>query len=93
MATINANISALEKAIEKLATLKTECEAISVEANEKEGSGMSIEVIHAVDKEYASIKTTIILLLDNSIAFFNNVKTSLVNADDAAAKKMNGEAN
>lgn len=88
MATINANITALEEKIGRLSALKTECEAISVETNEVVGSGMSIEVIHAVDAEYTAIKTAVIALLDNSVTFFTNVKASLVEADENAAKKL-----
>ena len=49
---------------------------------------MSIEVIHAVDAEYTAIKTAAIALLDNSVTFFTNVKASLVEADENAAKKL-----
>lgn len=89
MVKINANIAAMEEKIGRLKTLRTECEAIEATANTVVGSGMSIEVVQAVDVEYAQIKTAVLTLLDNSIAFFNNVKQSLVEADVKAAYKLN----
>jgi len=89
MATINANIAALEDKIGKLTSLKAECEAIDVKEKPVVGSGLSIEVVHAVDTEYALIKAAIETLLSNSIAFFSNVKASLVEADEKAANKLN----
>lgn len=89
MATINTSITALEEKIGKLKTLKSECEARCVDPNDVVGSGMSIEVIQAVDTEYQTIKIAVQTLLDNSIAFFENVKLSLVRADNNAANKLN----
>lgn len=91
MAKINANIKALESKIEKLTTLKSQCEAISVKTNDVVGSGMSIDVIHGIDKDYVLIKEAVIELIGNSISFFENIKSSLVNADNSAANKMNDE--
>lgn len=88
MSTINTNITALEKKIDKLSLLKTDCEAINAKANELVGSGISIEVVHAIDMEYEAIKTAVVTLLDNSVAFFTNVKSSLVEADKKAADNL-----
>lgn len=89
MKNINANIAALEEKIEKLRTLQGECESIDVSANELVGSGMSVQVIEAIDQEYTQVKDTIVSLLSNSIEFFQNVKASLVEADEKAANKLN----
>lgn len=89
MEKINVNIAALEGKIEKLMALQTECRGIEVTANTLQGSGMSIQVIHAIDDEYAQLKETMLTLLSNSIAFFQNVKSSLVEADDNAANQLN----
>lgn len=89
METINVNIAAIEEKIGKLQTLMAECEAINVETNAVVGSGMSIEVIEAVDAEYQAIKTAVLTLLDHSVSFFDNIKMSLVEADDNAANGLN----
>ena len=86
---INENIAALEEKIGKLRELKTECEAISVRAYDVVGGGESINVLTAIDEEYANIKNTIIALIDNSVLFFENVKKSLVEADENAAARLN----
>lgn len=89
MKNINANIATLEEKIEKLRSLQGECESIDVSTNELVGSGMSVQVIEAIDQEYTQVKDTIVSLLSNSIEFFQNVKASLVEADEKAANKLN----
>lgn len=89
MKNISANIAALEEKIEKLRILQGECESIDVSANELEGSGMSVQVIQGIDQEYTQVKDTMVSLLSNSIEFFQNVKASLVEADEKAANKLN----
>lgn len=89
MEKINVNIEALKDKIEKLVALQTECSDIDVTANALVGSGMSIQVIHAVDNEYAQLKESMLTLLGHSISFFQNVESSLVEADDQAANQLN----
>lgn len=92
MKEITSNVIELEDKIGKLSNLKTECEAINVSEKKLVGGGSSIDVLHGADVEYMAIKTAIITLLDNSVAFFTNVKTSLEEADRKAAEKLNLEA-
>lgn len=89
MKKVNANITVLDEKIEKLRILQGECESIDISANELVGSGMSVQVIEAVDQEYTQVKDTMMSLLSNSIGFFENVKASLVEADEKAANKLN----
>lgn len=89
MKNINANITVLDEKIEKLRILRGECESIDISANELVGSGMSVQVIEAVDQEYTQVKNTMKSLLSNSIGFFENVRASLVEADEKAANKLN----
>lgn len=92
MDNIKVNIAALEEKIGKLTTLKTDCESIDTSAENLVGSGMSIEVLHAIDKEYDTIKAAVVQLLGHSIAFFENVKSSMIEADEEASDKINKEA-
>lgn len=89
MKKVNANITVLDEKIEKLRILQGECESIDISANELVGSGMSVQVIEAVDREYTQVKDTMMSLLTNSIGFFENVKASLVEADEKAANELN----
>lgn len=84
MVKILVNVEALQEKIDKLGTLKTECEAIDVTANDLVGSGQSIDTLKSIDAEYTEIKSAIVQLLDNSIQFFTGVKKSAVEADNKA---------
>lgn len=89
MEKIDVNIVALEDKIEKLMALQTECSNIDVTANALVGDGISIQTIHAIDNEYAQLKETMLTLLGHSVSFFQNVRLSMVEADDQAANQLN----
>lgn len=89
MNTINVNIEILENKIQKLENLRTQCESVVVQSKPVQGSGKSIDAINNVDKEYAVVKNRIHTLLSNSIVFFNNIKRSVIEADESAASKTN----
>lgn len=86
---INVNIAALEDKIDKLKKLQTICSEIDVSPEALEGSGMSIEMLQAIDSEYVQVRDTVLTLLSHSISFFQNMKASLVEADEKAAHKLN----
>ncbi len=88
MMEINANVTALAEKIQKLRDLRTECAAVSVAPTTLSGSGLSIDTLALIDQEYDEIKTAMLALLDNSISFFSNVKTSMVIADRKASNQI-----
>ena len=88
MAEININIEALEQKIEKLQTLKEECDNVSIWNEDVVGSGQSTGLVRDIRCEYKTIKDTISLLISNSISFFNGVKESAVSADSESANKL-----
>lgn len=85
---INANVTALAEKIQKLRDLRTKCEGLSVSPVTVSGSGQSITMLSLVDQEYDEIKAAMLVLLDNSISFFSNVKTSMVIADKKASQQI-----
>lgn len=87
MNTINVNVEILEDKIQKLENLRTQCESVVVQSKPVQGSGKSINALNNVDKEYVVVKNKIYTLLSNSIVFFNNIKQSVIEADESAASK------
>lgn len=85
---IKINIDALDNKITKLKNLRDRCNDIVATEKNMEGSGASIDLINQIDKEYTAIKTTFQSLLNNSISFFENIKTSTTQADAKAAKNL-----
>ena len=88
MINILVNVAALDAKIGKLNALKAECEAIDVTANDLVGSGLSIDVLKSIDEEYAAIQLAIVQLLDNSIQFFTDVKSTVVKTDGRVANRF-----
>lgn len=88
MAEININIEALEQKIEKLQTLKGECDDLQIWDENVVGSGQSTELVKDIRFEYKTIKDTMSLLIANSISFFNGIKESAMSADSESANKL-----
>lgn len=85
MAEINVNLSALENKIGRLKVLRDSCECISDNAMSMEGSGESVIQLSNVDAEYEQIHSAMLTLIDNSIGFFENIVSSVAQADLKAA--------
>lgn len=88
MSEIKININNLENNIKDLKNLLETCIDIDVSAEEMLGGGRSIEAVHSVDQSYSALKASLIALIENSIGFFDNVKTSVTDADDRIASNM-----
>lgn len=88
MSEIKVNIEVLETKIQKLRDLKGVCEGIDVGEKDIEGSGESIHMLAFVDKEYTDLKVAYQTLIGNSISFFENIKKSVIEADEKAATKL-----
>lgn len=88
MGKINFNISAIDDKLQKLRALKSECEGIDITTEQLCGSGQSIEILTLIDKQYPLIKDSIILLLNDSICFFENIKESMITSDNDSSEKF-----
>ena len=88
MAEIKINTEKLEEEIQKLRDLAQKCERIDVDQESVEGSGESIAMVTAIDKEYSAVKEGFRTLLENSVSFFENVRNSAAEADNKAADKL-----
>lgn len=88
MSEINVNVDSFGTSIQSLRTLKTTCEAIDVTEMSVVGSGDCVNILNAIDKEYATVKSTFLTLLDDSIHFFENIQNSIIEADEQASVTM-----
>ena len=88
MNTIEIDKKVLEEKINKLKQLRDTCEGLNVKPEDIRGSGQSIGMLAKADAKYQILKDSILQLLDNSILFFDNVKNSLVSADEKASEKI-----
>lgn len=85
MGEIKVNVEILEEKIQKLRDLKDSFSEIDVTVEEVVGAGESIGVVNAIDEEYTLVKSKILTLIHNSIKFFENLKSSVIDADEASA--------
>ena len=90
MIVINTNILVLGEKIERLRTLKTQCEGLDIRTAAPEGSGLTNARLQALDGQYTVLRDAMTELLGNSIEFFENVKKSMVEADNASAAGIAG---
>ena len=88
MSEINVNVDSFGTSIQSLRTLKTTCEAIDVAEISIVGSGECVNILNSIDKEYATVKSNFLTLLENSILFFENVQNSIIEADEQASATM-----
>lgn len=88
MSEINVNIDSFSTSIQSLRSLKTTCDAIDVAEMSVVGSGDCVNILNAIDKEYATVKSTFLTLLDDSIHFFENIQNSIIEADEQASVTM-----
>ncbi len=88
MGEINSNVEILEEKIQKLRDLKSSFSEVNVTVEDIVGSGEIIDVINTIDKEYTLIKSKILTLVHNSINFFENIKSSVIEADEASSSGM-----
>ena len=88
MSEINIKTQNLVSQIEKLQQLQLTCEKLEVSSESVEGGGCAIKALNAIDEEYFVLKEMLSLMIDNSVAFFENVHESIVEADELAAKNM-----
>lgn len=89
MEEINFQVDNLDGAIEELKKLKSNCRNIQIITESVSGSGKPIDILIEIESKYKEIQMCMELLIDNSIAFFENTKTSMVNADKNAADMIN----
>lgn len=85
---ISADVLALDDKIRKLSDLRAECEALDVTAKTLVGGGSSIYLLNGIDEEYTQLKAAVLTLLDNSVGFFKNVRNSMVEVDNEAARQL-----
>ena len=89
MSNFKVDVNLLEEKITSLSNIKDEIERIdNMEETPVEGSGTSVNILNQIDKEYKVIQDNFIVLLTNTISFFGNVKTSVIEADKQIAEKM-----
>lgn len=88
MLEIKLDVLRLTHEIQKLRALKGVCENIKVDEVPVEGSGQSVDKLNAIDREYAVLRTAVIRLIENSISFFENTRSSMVSADEKASSKI-----
>lgn len=88
MGEINVNVEILEEKIQKLRDLKSSFSEVDVTVADIVGAGKTIDVINTIDKEYALIKSKILTLVHNSINFFENIKLSVIEADETSSLGM-----
>ena len=90
MIVINTNIVALGEKIQRLRDLKVQCEGLDVRTVPSEGSGWTNAQLWELDNQYTVLRDAMTGLLDNSIQFFENVRQSMVEADEASAAGIVG---
>lgn len=89
MEEINFKVDNLDSAIEELKKLKSNCQNIEIITESVSGSGKPIDILIEIESKYKEIQMSMELLIDNSIAFFENTKTSMVKADKKSADMIN----
>lgn len=88
MTEINVNLTALENKIGRLRTLREFCESIPTNAMAVQGSGESVTELSNIDTEYEQIHSALVMLIDHSIGFFENISASVEQADLKAAENF-----
>ena len=91
MQEININVEILEDKISQLSALHKACATIPFKTKDMKGSGESVSAIHEVEQEYDALKTCFEQLLSNTIQFFENVKQSVVGADEGISAGLKAE--
>lgn len=90
MIVINTNVLALNEKIDRLRALKVRCEGLDVSTVWAEGSGLTNAQLRELDGQYEALRSAMTQLLDNSVLFFENVRQSMVETDNAAAASIAG---
>lgn len=83
MGQILINKDALADKITELENLRNQCNNHSAwrKRETEYGSGEVADLLDSIDREYCSLMDDFDALFSNSISFFNNVLTSVKNAD------------
>ena len=85
---IKINLEKLEGEIKKPRDLAESCSGIDTAEKSVVGGGQSINMVTALDKEYADLKQALKQLIENSAGFFENIRNSAISADEEAAGKI-----
>lgn len=88
MAEIKINIQSLNAAIEKLESLKRECQDYGNLSPETRGGGLTINELESLLEMYDTLDNSFIDLISNTISFMNNIKRSYEGADRDAYSGM-----
>ncbi len=88
---ISINGPRLADKVGELKKLKMECENHKFWNKEEQmyGSGEVIDILNSIDKEQVLLMESFLSLLTNSIDFFDNVLSSIYDADVKSASKFN----
>lgn len=86
MAEIKVNSNNLSFEINKLRVLKQKIAAAAQNSPSVIGGGTTIQEIQNIGNKYVLLYDKVELLVDNTIAFMNNVNTSYVSSDKKASK-------
>lgn len=91
MAEIKVNINSLKNSIEQLKNLKQECMDYENLSPNTVGGGLTITELENITKIYDELDSHFIQLVNNTILFMNNVKTSYETSDKKAASNISNK--
>ena len=85
---ININYASGESAVQKLTSLREECDGLTVAAEEPCGSGNVVDVICELNNTLKETKTALTDLIDKTTTFLNNCMGNMQSADEYSASNM-----
>lgn len=88
MAEIKVNINSLNNSIEQLKNLKQKCIDYENLCPNTVGGGLTITELENITKIYDELDSHFIQLVNNTILFMDNVKTSYETSDKKAANNI-----
>lgn len=91
MAEIKVKVTEIDNAVTRLQALKSRSTSADTKSPSTVGGGKSVNELEAIAGVYKDLNAHFGTLVQNTISFLGNVKSSYAASDQKAANKMSGK--